>query len=97
MTKDLQTLAWLTSLSIPAEIQDFWIRRYGADSLKCFKYSDLVCDYTCVLLGRFVSEGWYPQTTLARFSDCGDRYYLINKQKFEEADMLKVIRLPAFL
>lgn len=100
MTKSLQTLPWLTKINIPAEIQDFWFR--AGKKIGGISATNLQLIYHCSD-DEYYSQGGPPpplrEDVLARGTP-GDMLYFIggfHGQHYSEMEMLKVIKLMAFL
>lgn len=105
MTKDLQTLAWLTKHSIPpeiqdSEIQDFWLRKgkkpgvySGFGGVIVYHRSD----------EEYYSQGGPPpplaEDILARGVETNLQYYVegIYGKSYSESEMFRIIGLTAFL
>ncbi len=97
MTKDLRTLPWLTKICIPAEIQDLWIRaRKKIGSLSSSEF---------LFIFHRSDEAYYdqggppppiPNDLLAQGKD-KVIYYKLDGEWRTESDMLRLLKLKAFL
>lgn len=97
MTSDLRTLPWLTNLNIPAEIQDFWLRagkKIGGTGAASVHFIYHCSD------DEYYSQGGPPPALREDILARGDKevmMYYIDKKWYNQEEMLKLIKLKAFL